>query len=772
MSTSRQLAAIVFADIQGYTAMMQQDESTALTLRNKFQKILEQEIKLHGGRIAIYSGDGAMCVFKSAIGAVNAAIAVQHKMLEEPKVPVRLGIHIGDVVTEGKNVFGDGVNIASRIESFAVPGAVFISSKVADEIRNKREFSLVSMGNFELKNVAEPLEIFAIHYGELVIPDGGKLTGKGKKEEGKKKVGKRWLIGVAAFLLIVALLFLYFKKKSPVPVDIVSAKTIAVLPFSNLSSQKDDEYFADGVCDQILTGLSKISALNVLSRTSTLQFRDTKLPMKEISQQIGADILLEGSVQKSGDKIRINVQLIDAIHDKHLWAETYDRDMKDVFAVQSDIANQIAEALNTTLTGPEQMLFSAKPTDNMEAFDVYLRANKESEDFWRTSRMDRVPEAVSLFEKSIQLDPTFAYPYGELVALYTEISFRKPVTNYEDYRMKAKEWLDKLTALKLNDPYVHSTIALYKYEGERDYSGALAQLDLVDQYFRNDKQTIDMRGYVLRRMGRLDEAVRYFIRHAQAYPKNLFVQADVSETYAVLRMPDSAIYYADKTLQLRPDRAGSYILKASIFSDLKGDLETSKRIMKEAAHFTDTSELASYLIYLDMLRGDYGSAIHRLNNQKDSIYVLSQGSVKPNNLVLAILYNNQGNHVQAKTYFQKSLEMLDRLVKKSPEDFRMHSALGVAYAGLGQREKALEEGTKARDMMPLSVDAIVGLSQLENLALIHLLLNEEDAAIDILEQLLKSPLGFDTSNSKPLYKTHPNWKLLQKNERFLRLIQD
>ena len=772
MSTSRQLAAIVFADIQGYTAMMQEDEFKALALRDKFQKILEQEVRLQGGRIAVYSGDGAMCVFKSAIGAVNAAIAVQHKMLEEPKVPVRIGIHTGDVVTEGKNVFGDGVNIASRIESFSVAGAVFISAKVADEIRNKQQFTLVSMGNFELKNVTEPLEIFAIQYGDLVIPNRGRLTGKGKKEERKRKKNVRFITMVASLLIIGALIILYFQKNTSKANSIDTAKTIAVIPFANLSSLKEDEYFADGVCDQILTGLSKISALNVLSRTSTLQYRDTKLRMKEISQQLGADILLEGSVQKSGNNIRINVQLIDAIHDKHLWAETYDREMKDVFAVQSDIATQIAEALNTTLTAPEQSLFAEKPTENMEAFDLYLRANKKSDEFWTKSKMDLVPEAIKLYEQAIQLDPKFLNAYAGLIELYTEISFRKPVTNSEDYRVKAKTWLDKLTAFKIDNPMVHSVMAFYKYEGERDYYGALAQLDLVDQYFHNVKQTIGSRAFVLRRIGRLDEALKYFIRSAQTYPKNPYAQADVSETYMVLRNPDSAIDYINKAIRSRPDMAGFYVQKASINSDLKGDLAESKRIIKEAAHFADTSEMADYLLYLDMLEGNYAVAIRKLDNRKDSIYDLSQEMIKPNNLMIAIMYNAEGKPEQAKVYFQKSIEMLERLINKSPEDFRMHSALGVAYAGLGQREKALQEGTKARDMMPVSLDAIVGLGPLENLALIHHLLGDEDEAMDILEALLKMPFGFDATNTKPLYKTYPYWKLLQKNKRFIQMVKD
>jgi TolB-like protein/class 3 adenylate cyclase/Flp pilus assembly protein TadD len=771
MSTSRQLAAILFADIQGYTSLMQQDEVKALVLRDKFQKTLEQEIRLHGGRVAVFSGDGALCVFKSATGAVNAAIAVQHKMFEEPSVPLRIGIHTGDVVTEGKNVYGDGVNVASRIESFAVPGSVFISGKVADEIKNQQHISIVSLGNFELKNVSVPVEIFAIRNGNLTVPNKNMLIGKGQRSLVKKRIGLKWLLGTAILLLITG--GLVFLNKGKVSSTAVSqpVRTIAVIPFANLSSLKDDEYFADGMCDQILTSLSKISALNILSRTSTLQYRDTKKTMKEISQQTGADILLEGSVQKSGDKIRINVQLIDAIHDKHLWAETYDRQLKDVFTVQSEIAEQISDAMNTTLTDAEKNLFSEKPTENMAAFDLFLRGNKLSSEFWDRTRMDKVPETVSLYEQAIKLDPNFIYAYCELVGLYTEISFRKPVTNSEDYRKKAKEWLDKLSVIPSDNPAIHDTKALYKYEGERDYAGALAELDLIDQYFHNDKQTVSMRGYVLRRMGRLEEALKYFIRSAKMYPKYAFLQIDVASTYVLLRNADSSIYYFDKAIRLKPDQADFYSGKASVYSDLIGDLDMAGRILKDATTFADTTELGMDYIYQDMLRGNYAGAIQRLMNRKDSLYSLSQASIKPNSLILAILHNNEGKKAEAKIYFQKALETAERLVSRFPEDFRAHATLGAAYAGLGEREQALSEGTKSRSLMPISVDAIVGIGPLENLALIHLLLGDQDEAIDILEQLLKMPFGWDATNSKTLYKTHPNWKLLQKNARFQQLLR-
>lgn len=774
MSTSRQLAAILFADIQGYTALMQRDEASAMFLRDKFQRNLEKEIKSRNGRIATFSGDGALCVFKSAIEAVQAAIAVQERMREDPVVPLRIGIHTGDVISEGKNVYGDGVNIASRIESFAVAGSIFISEKVADEIKNQQRIESISLGKFELKNVEGAIGIHAIKHPNLIVPQKEKLSGKGQHVSKRPVSQKKMIWALAAFLILVAASFFAYKKytasATTTSADSPAIKTIAVLPFSNLSGQKDDEYFADGVCDEILTQLSKISALNVLSRTSTLQFRDTKKTMREIGEQIGAEVLLEGSVQKSNGKVRINVQLIDAVNDKHLWAETYDRELKDIFSIQSEIAGQIAEALNTKLTDREEELVKEKPTENMQAYDLYMRANKKSESFWAFDKMEDVPDAVKMYEDAVRLDPKFLDAYDGLVALYTEISWRKPVINYEEYRLKAKEWLDKMVALKIDKPIVHRSIYLYKYEGERDYDGALAELDLIDKATGNKKYTLESRAYVLRRMGRIDEALQYFLQVLSMYPKFTLLRMEIVSTYRLLRNADSSISQCDKAISQSPDVVTFYENKAGIYADLKGDTRTAREILKNSASFVDTNEYTGNWTYIFMLEGNYNEAIRRLSDSADSMWVVSQENMIPAAQEIGILYNNQGNKEQSKAYFQKSYQILSRLVQLHPQDFRIHSALGVTLAGLGEKEKALEEGMRARNMMPVSADAVIGLVPLENLALINVLLGNQDAAIDILEQLLKMPCSWGAGSTIPLYKMHPYWKLLQNNARFQKLI--
>jgi TolB-like protein len=279
--------------------------------------------------------------------------------------------------------------------------------------------------------------------------------------------------------------------------------------FYQFKCLKEDEYFADGMNDEILTQISKIGGLNVISRTSMLQFKDTKKTMKKIAEETGADVLLEGSVQKSNMKVRINVQLIDSKNDHHLWAETYDRDMKDIFAIQTDIAKRIAAALNTTLTETEKSLFGEIPTTDVQAYDFYLKGNKYAQSFWDYSRLNEVPQAVRMYEQAIRLDDKFTAAYNALIELYAGISWNKPLLNTDEYNIKAKEWLDKMLALHIDDAHAHNAVAIYNFKYERNYQSALAELDIVDKMLGNGKSTYTLRADILRRLGRIDEALGY-----------------------------------------------------------------------------------------------------------------------------------------------------------------------------------------------------------------------------------------------------------------------
>ena len=370
MPQSRRLAAIMFADIAGYTAMMQEDEVLAMQVRGKFKKILEEEIAAHKGQILELRGDGSLCIFSSTIEGVQAAIALQSAMQKEPVVPLRIGIHTGDVIIEENNIYGDGVNIASRMESFAIPGSIFISGKAYDDIKNQKDIQTISLGKYLFKNVKEQLEIFAVNNEGIKVPVGNKLEGKGEKVK-------------------------------------AAEKSIAVLPFANMSSDPEQEYFSDGMAEEILNSLTHLKDLKVAGRTSSFQFKGKNIDLREVGDKLGVSTVLEGSVRRQGNRIRITTQLINVNDGFHLWSERYDRDYNDIFTIQDEIALAITEKLKITLLEKDREKIKKAHTQNTEAYELYLKGR-----FYLARRGPFILTAIEYFRRAIELDPDFSLGYA------------------------------------------------------------------------------------------------------------------------------------------------------------------------------------------------------------------------------------------------------------------------------------------------------------------------------------------------------------------------
>ncbi|MCW8813874.1 MAG: adenylate/guanylate cyclase domain-containing protein, partial [Ignavibacteriaceae bacterium] len=291
MKEIRMLAAIMFTDMVGYTAMMQENERQAKILRDKHREVLERLILDHRGQILQYYGDGTLAIFGSAIEAALCGSKIQQELQKEPKVPLRIGIHAGDIVYDDEGIYGDGVNIASRLENICVPGSVLISDKINDELKNQKEISSVYIGRYELKNVKHPVKIFAIDEFGIVVPTPSQIEGKVS----------------------------------------TSNNSIAVLPFINLSTEKDNEYFSDGITEELLNALAKVEGLSVTSRTSSFAFKGKNTDIREIGKKLGVKTVLEGSVRKYGDRVRVTAQLIDSENGYHKWSENYDKKLEDIF---------------------------------------------------------------------------------------------------------------------------------------------------------------------------------------------------------------------------------------------------------------------------------------------------------------------------------------------------------------------------------------------------------------------------------------------------------
>lgn len=537
MPATRQLAAILFADIQGYTALMQDDEEKAIIIRDKFQKVLTHEIRLHNGRIIQLSGDGALCIFKSAIEAIRAAIGIQKQMREEPNVPLRIGIHSGDVVTEGKNVYGDGVNVASRIESFAVSGSVFISGKVYDEIRNHKDIEAVSLGKFELKNVSAPVEIFAVSNEGLILPKKEKLEGKGK---GKKASNtRRWLLpaGFLIILLSVASYLKFFSSSSTID------KSIAVLPFVDMSANHDQEYFGDGLSEELLGHLSQIPELKVISRTSSFSFKGKNIDLRMIGEKLGVAHILEGSVRKDKNKIRITAQLIKVRDGTHLWSETYDRNLDDIFKVQDEIAMAVVQQLKATiLNDPTGKSSERSP----EAYNLMLQGRY----FMAQGHDESIIKSLGFFNQGLALDPENA----PLRASLAEACIKLSGTYLEVKEGIAKARTEAERAIALDDQLPDGYLALGRIKQIYDWDWTGAEAD-YQKAFALDSENADVihrKASLARTLGKFDEAISLFHKAITMDPVNIRHYASLGITLVNSMQFEEAKRQYRKALELNP----------------------------------------------------------------------------------------------------------------------------------------------------------------------------------------------------------------------------
>lgn len=414
MAQRRQLAAIMFTDIEGYTAAMQQSEEKALALKDRHRSVLEKEHQLYNGRVVHYFGDGSLSIFQSAVEAVACALAMQTAFRQEPVVPVRMGLHLGDVLYDSEaSVFGDGVNLASRIESLGVSGSVLISDKLNDEIQNHPELRTVSVGHYRLKNVGRQVEVFALDHEGLVVPPLGSLEGK---TEPSAPPAKRRKVSAA-----------------------IPEKSIAVLPFVNMSNDPDQEYFSEGVAEEILTSLSNLKDLKVAGRTSSFQFSGRNADLREVGEKLGVRRVLEGSVRRQGNRLRVTAQLINTEDGFHLWSEKYDRNMDDIFAIQDEIARAITEKLKVTLLGKDPARITRSKPQNTEAYELYLKGR-----FYINRRGDSILKGIKYFEEALAMDPAFALAHAGYADAHLMTAFyglRPPGAALELAKASAEEAL-------------------------------------------------------------------------------------------------------------------------------------------------------------------------------------------------------------------------------------------------------------------------------------------------------------------------------------------
>jgi TolB-like protein/class 3 adenylate cyclase len=581
----RKLAAILSADVQGYSLLMRDDEEATIRTLTTYRKAITNLIQQYRGRLVDATGDNLLSEFTSVVDAVNCAVEIQRELAERNaelsenrRMQFRIGINLGDVVEEGERIYGDGVNIAARMESLAEGGGICISGTVYDAIESKIGLEYEYLGEQEVKNIPKPIRAYRV----LSYPGAAAH----RVIKAKKAVGKTWrniVVAVAAILVVGAAVAIWNFYLRPTPfVELVSVEkmayplpdkpSIAVLPFVNMSGDSEQEYFSDGLTDQIINGLSKVPHLFVIARNSTFTYKGKPVKVQKVAEDLGVKYVLEGSVQKTVDRIRITAQLIDATTGHHLWSERYDRNLKDIFAIQDDITMEIMKAMQIKLTRGEQArLWAKQETTNLPA---YLKGQEGRAHMLRITKED-VVRGRQLFEEAIALDPKFASAYAFLGwTHFFNARFGWTESRGESIKM-AFECAQK--ALEMDDTldYSHALLSAV-YLVKRHHEKAITEAELALDLNPNGALVHNTMAGVLGCSGRWEESIIYgkkSIRLNPFPPPNSFHW--LGRAYFMTEQYDEAIQTFKKALDVSPNYLPAHAFLAASYSSLDRETEAA-----------------------------------------------------------------------------------------------------------------------------------------------------------------------------------------------------
>ena len=686
----RHLAAILFTDIVGYTAMMQQNEVNAVAIMKRYHSVLQKIVSDYSGKILNDYGDGSLCSFASATEAVSYAVALQKQLQEYPRVPLRIGLHIGELFFESGKVMGDGVNVTSRIQSLGQANTLLFSAEINNKIKNHPEFKSVSLGKFEFKNVDEPVEVFALANDGLIVPRRELMEGKLKKAH-KESFAKKLLPVVGVALLLIAALFSY-KKFFQKNIISEKDKTIAILPFKNISTNREEnEPFCVGVALELQKKLELLGGLIPIAPQSVEKFRDTKLSIGDIAGELGGiKYIVQGTVQREKNKVKVFVSLIDASSNKELWSDDFPGEVEDIFSLQENIAQQIAAGLQVKITHEEQSRISRIPTKNTAAFDAYNEA--------LTSYTKLATAVHSIYWDSLPTNPQLYAEWRNTISLCDKLIDTDP-TMAEAYVLKGQTYLYCINAWFASKEKIKLISDSAKF--------------LANKALQIDKFSADV--YLLLAQCGGDSAFAYLEKAFIINPNNFDVNRALGGIYAWYD-PEKAIRFCKKAIRLNP----LSVWTPSVYRDLGfayhtcGDFEKAEFYGKKAVELSNSSMIAVEamrtltVIYLHWAKADsvikYGNL--NVNKEPNALYEIAEAYCNLKNECAKAtelyerLWNRYNNHSNPHRWavalmnIGKTKDAKEKIVQAFEEYKERKDTLSYDYAGIcalaGDKSRALK----------------------------------------------------------------------------------
>jgi TolB-like protein/Tfp pilus assembly protein PilF len=776
--TRLEIGHVLFIDIVGYSKLLVKQQSEVLRELNEVVSGTNEFRQAESARklVRLPTGDGMALVFRTNPEApVECALEIARALKSHPAIQLRMGIHSGPVnevvdVNQRANIAGAGINMAQRVMDCGDAGHILLSRHVAEDLEQDDRWRplLHDLGACEVKHGVR-VGVTSLYSDEV----GNRQLPKKFQALQKHRSRVRWAgVGIALLVLAAVVAAFIFALRKPTRSSLsIGEKSIAVLPFENLSEEKANAFFADGVQDEILTNLARIADLKVISRTSVMQYKSgVARNLRKIGEELGVAHVVEGSVQRAGNKVRVNAQLIDARNDAHLWAQTYDRDLADVFTIQSEIAKAIGDQLQAKLSPSEKNAIERVPTSDVAAFDLYRQALDLAT---KPPFLKNLHEAIRGLEQAVARDPNFLLAYCEMSHMHM-VLYYGGLDHSSARRELARVALDKAIRIDPNTGEVHLAAADYWFHGFFDYDRARAELELARRSLPNNSKIYYMAAAMDRRQGRWSEAVGNFERTIELDPRDGEALMNTGFTYEALgrysdatRMYERALsidrddYFvriAARGFQAMNERADMRPMRAELDAILSENPKAASQIV---------DQIVDHLWICAILQRDYAGVERALALVPPEGLPFGDNLVRPREYLVGYAARLFKDAEKARASFTIARDDLAKLVQKEPEYADAWSLLGEVDAALGRKEDAIREGRRACELLPLSKDAWYGPRQLRAMAKIYAWTGEKELALAQFENFGPRRVRLNYGD----LKLNPDWDPLRGDPRFEQIVQ-